>query len=297
MELSEYINSEEYKKYSNNNDYLKCVIYYYLLFNEDFSNIGSLLDRLDSKNIISSFSSIVTNKLAINKETKKELVKRILDSVGNLKYEIKNTNNSSYFKDIIKIFRKYNIEINIKNKTINSNDINKVYKVRDILDSRITALANLCMKNNTMIYLESDYENIKISLYKFMKKKNFSDDDIVMVAYLLDAYKLYTYNEFIVSNNIKVDNEKIEEILKKYKNDIKLYLQDLLSDDKERKSECKIPKAVIKINDVKPLDDYLNIIYIQETIKGGQEEQINDLSKRKDYLSSQFSSLSSVRQK
>ena len=295
MELSEYINSEEYKKYSNNNDYLKCTIYYYLLFKEDFSNIGSLLDRLDSKNIIGSFSSIITNKLAINKETKKELVKRILSSVGNLKYEIKNTNNSSYFKDIIKIFRKYNIEINIKNKTINSNDINKVYKIRDILDSRITALANLCMKNNTMIYLESDYENIKVNLYKYMKKKQFSDDDIVKVAYLLDAYKLYTYNEFIVSNNIKVDNDKVEEILKKYKNDVKLYLQDLLSDDKERKSECKIPEAVIKINADKPLDDYINIIYIQESIKKGQEEQINDLSKRKDYLSNQFNSTRNIK--
>ena len=285
MELTEYIRSEAYKKHKcEDNKLLQCVIYYYILFKNEFSKVDELVSRIEGKDIENRFVNIISNKLTASNNNIKSIYPMLLSLIGNIKYELINENNTDYFNSIIEIFSKYGININVKDKTIISNNLDKIIENKDVLDSKTTELANIVFKNTSVLYSEKDYEKLKIALYKYMKKNNFTEEDALMVSYLLDLHKNSTTNKIIISNNISLSQELIDSTYNKYKNDIKSFLLDTIKNNKERKSEDRQEITSFEVDEKTKLDKYADIIKIQATYREAIEQLATKLLGTKEQL-------------
>ncbi len=277
MELTEYIRSDVYKKHKcDDNKLLQCVIYYYILFKNDFDNIDELVSRIEGKDVESRFVNIIGNKLTAGNSNIKSIYSMLLSLVGNLKYELIQENNTEYFNKIIEIFAKYDIPIKVKDKTIISNNLDKIIANKGVLDNKITELANIVFKSTSVLYSEKDYDKLKIALYKFMKKNNFSEEDALMITYLLDLHKNTTTNKLIISNNLNVTPEALECTYNKYKNSIAKYLLDNIRNTKERKGEDRHDIATIVVDEEELLDKYVDIIKMQATYREAIEQIVSN---------------------
>ena len=287
MQLNEYLNSDSFKEYlvsPNYNKILRYVIYYDLLFNEDCSKIDELLKRIVGENIEVSFLNIVTNKLLSNNDNKKKIYNKVLSKVGNIKYEIKVTNNSSIFTELVKILSKYNIIINPRSKRVISNNLDKIIDLYPLLDNNISSIADLVIGTNNSVYSNRDYANIKSRLLTFLKEKNVSILDTTLITYYLDNYYLNSKSEIIISNNIEITKDLVEEVNKKYKNDISSFVKDLIDNKKEKKASNSIEIMSITLpyeEDIKFLESYYQT---QEKIKNMQNEEIRILMEKKGIL-------------
>ncbi len=289
MELTEYLNSEDFKKHKENK--LKLVQYticYYLLFKEDFDNINDLINRINDDNIDSNFTTIICNKLMSKNANKKEIYARILSTIGNLKYELVDTNDTDYFDRILDILKKYNIDLHVRPKTLISSNLDKIIACYDKLDSKIISIANLIYNKNEIFYNNEEYTKIRNDFYKYLKDHKVDNKDIIAIIYLLDSHYYNINNEIIVSNNIDANEENLNEITKKYKSDINIYLKDLLKSKRERKGENKTVLANLSFQ--RDLDEnyLINYIDIQEKYKKILREMIKEEEKKKDFLKEDF---------
>jgi len=298
MELTEYINGEEFKKTSKNKkNLIKYVICYYLLFKDEFSNVDELLNRVNDSNIDNNFSSIIRNKLMSKNTNIKSIYKNILDTMGNLKFELVDDNDTDYFGRITTILNKYNINLNVRDTTIISNDLDKIIDCYNMLDSKIVSIVNLMNNRKDIFFSKDDYEKIRNLFYKYLVNNNLKSDDIIEILYLLDSHFYNVKNRIVITNNVKASEENLSEIIKKYKSDINLYIKDLLNNKKERKGEEKKELASFSFN--KELNDDFIIGYldIQEKQKDILSTKISEEENLKSYLEEDFNHLNKHKSK
>jgi hypothetical protein len=289
MELTEYLNSDSFKKFKNNkNKLIQHAIYYYILFPKEFNTVDDLLNRINDDNIDNNFATILYNKLLYNNANKKNIYLKILSNVGNIKYELVDDNDTDYFDKIIDILNSYNIKLNIRNKKLASNNIDKILECYNYLDSKIASIANLMNNKNDIFYNVKEYENIRNSFYKYLTKLGIEESTIIEIIYLLDSHYYNSSNRIIVTNNVVADELNLSEIIRKYKSEITSYLKELITNKKEKKVENPVLKASIRFN--KELDDtfIINYLTIQEKLKEVLNNKINIAEEDKAFLSKSF---------
>ncbi len=267
--LNDYLNSDTFKKYidsPNYNKILRYLIYYDLLFNEDATRINDLIKRINDKNIDTSYLNIITNKLLSKNDSKKKIYTKVLSRIGNIKYEIKTSNNTDYFKKVTDLLSKYSINTSPRDKKIVSNNLDKILDIYPILDSNISSIADLAYGTNKVLYSSKEYYDIRTRFQLFLKNNKVSTSDTNYIVYYLDKYYLSTKNEIILSNNIEISPSVIEEIYNHYKNSLSSFLLDLINNKKERKALNSINIKTISLpyeEDTRILESYL---LVQESI-------------------------------
>ena len=291
MELTEYLNSNNFKKFKKNkNRLIQHAIYYYILFPKEFDTVDDLLNRINDDNIDSNFATILYNKLLYNNANKKNIYLKILSNVGNIKYELVDDNDTDYFDKIINILDDYNIKLNIRNKKLASNNIDKILECYNYLDSKIASIANLMNNKNDIFYSVNDYENIRNSFYKYLIKLGIDESTVIEVIYLLDSHYYNSSTRIIVTNNVLADELNLSEIIRKYKSEISAYLKDLITNKKEKKVDNPTLKASIRFN--RELDEtfIINYLTIQEKLKEVLNNKINLAEQDREFLKDTFDS-------
>ena len=291
MELTEYLNSNNFKKFKKNkNRLIQHAIYYYILFPKEFDTVDDLLNRINDDNIDNNFATILYNKLLYNNANKKNIYLKILSNVGNIKYELVDDNDTDYFDKIINILDDYNIKLNIRNKKLASNNIDKILECYNYLDSKIASIANLMNNKNDIFYSVNDYENIRNSFYKYLIKLGIDESTVIEVIYLLDSHYYNSSTRIIVTNNVLADELNLSEIIRKYKSEISAYLKDLITNKKEKKVDNPTLKASIRFN--RELDEtfIINYLTIQEKLKEVLNNKINLAEQDREFLKDTFDS-------
>lgn len=289
MSLNKYLESSSFEKYVDSPNYAKIVKYlicYDILFQEDEKKMDDLLNRINDENLDTNYLTIVSNKLIAKNDNKKKIYNTVLEKIGNIKYEIATKNDSPHFNKVKEILKKYDIIINPRNKRVISNNIEKIISIYPLLDKNISSIGDLVLGTNKVLYSNKDYYLIKKSLLDFLKEKSVSLLDTTLISYYLDRYYFASKSEIIISNNMELTNELLDDTYKKYKNDINSFLSALINDKRERKAlnTTEIVRITLPFReDVKVLEDYYRN---QEKIKTLQEEKINSLSEKKSVLES-----------
>ena len=287
MQLNDYLQSTSFKKYLDNPNYykiVKYVIYYEILFNEDNKKIEEFLNRIIDSNMETNYINIISNKLMAKNESKKKIYINLLEKIGNIKYEIVTSNESSYFEKAQELLAKYDITINARSKRVISNNIDKIISIYPLLDNNLSSLADFVLGTNKVLYSNKDYYKIKTKLLDYLKEKDASLLDTNLISYYLDRYYFFNKSEIIISNNIELTQDLLEEVYKKFKNDINSFLSYILNDKKEKKSlnSFEIMRITLPYEeDIKVLEEY---VVTQEKIKMIQEEEIMQLSEKKGIL-------------
>lgn len=289
MELTEYLNSESFKKFKKNkNKLIQHAIYYYILFPKEFNNVDELLNRINDDNIDNNFTTILYNKLTYNNANKKNLYLKILSNVGNIKYELVDDNDTDYFDKIVNILNGYNIKLNIRNKKLSSNNIDKILDCYNYLDSKIASIANLMTNKNELFYSVKEYENIRNSFYKYLIKLGIEESVVVEIIYLLDSHYYNCNNRIIVTNNVNADEVTLSEIIRQYKSETSTYLKDLIVNKKEKKVENPVLKASIHFNQELDENFIINYLAIQERLKEILNYKICTAEEDKKFLKESF---------
>ena len=283
MPLNKFLASSAFQKYINSPNYnkiIKLLIYYYILFEEEEKKLEDFIKRIDDKDIENNYINIVTNKLISKNDNKKKIYSNVLKKIGNIKYEINTFNDSFFFNKVEELLKKYNINIHPRNKRVVSNNIEKIIEIYPLLDNKICGIADLVLKTNKVLYSNKDYTLIKKSLLEFLKEKNIPVSDITLISYYLDQYYFSNKSEIIITNNIEVTNDILEEIYSTYRNDIKSFLLSLINDSKEKKAinSTQLMKVILPYEeDLKLLEECFNS---QEKVKLIQEETKKQPEKR-----------------
>ena len=283
MPLNKFLASSAFQKYINSHNYnkiIKLLIYYYILFEEEEKKLEDFIKRIDDKDIENNYINIVTNKLISKNDNKKKIYSNVLKKIGNIKYEINTFNDSFFFNKVEELLKKYNINIHPRNKRVVSNNIEKIIEIYPLLDKKICGIADLVLKTNKVLYSNKDYTSIKKALLEFLKEKNIPVSDITLISYYLDQYYFSNKSEIIITNNIEVTNDILEEIYSTYRNDIKSFLLTLINDSKEKKAinSTQIMTVILPYEeDLKLLEECFNS---QEKVKLIQEETKKQPEKR-----------------
>ncbi len=287
MQLNDYLQSPSFKKYLNSPNYAKIVkyiIFYDILFDETPKKIDELISRINDSNIEINYINIVSNKLLAKNDNKKKIYQNLLEKVGNLKYEINTSNESPYFEKVLSLFNKNNITINLRNKRVISNNMEKIISIYPLLDNNISSIADMVLGTNKALYSNKDYYRVRKSILDYLKEQSVSLLDTTLISYYLDRYYFASKSELVISNNVEVTKELLDNTYKQYKNDINSFLSFLLNDKKEKRVVNKEEELRIILpyeEDPKVLEGYL---VIQEKIKTLQEEEIKRLSEKKGIL-------------
>ena len=287
MQLNDYLQSPSFKKYLNSPNYdkiVKYIIFYDILFDETPKKIDELISRINDSNIEINYINIVSNKLLAKNDNKKKIYQNLLEKVGNLKYEINTSNESPYFEKVLSLFNKNNITINLRNKRVISNNMEKIISIYPLLDNNISSIADMVLGTNKALYSNKDYYRVRKSILDYLKEQSVSLLDTTLISYYLDRYYFASKSELVISNNVEVTKELLDNTYKQYKNDINSFLSFLLNDKKEKRVVNKEEELRIILpyeEDPKVLEDYL---VIQEKIKTLQEEDIKRLSEKKGIL-------------